>query len=42
MKNTRATLQSLQRFVAGILLVALALPAAAIDLKNADGSWTFL
>jgi predicted porin len=41
MKNTRATLQSLQRSVAGILLVALALPAAAIDLKNADGSWTF-
>jgi predicted porin len=41
MKNTRATLQSLQRSVAGILLVALALPAAAIDLKNSDGSWTF-
>jgi len=41
MKNTRATLQSLHRSVAGILLVALALPAAAIDLKNADGSWTF-
>jgi len=41
MKNTRATLQSLQRSVAGILLVSLALPAAAIDLKNSDGSWTF-
>ncbi len=41
MNNTRATLQSLYRSIASLLLAALALPAPAIDLKNADGSWTF-
>src|ERR1700751_5813916 len=41
MKNKPATLRSLGRLVGGILLAALALPAAAVDLKTADGSWTF-
>jgi predicted porin len=41
MKNTRATLGFVSGSLGAILLVALAPPAAAIDLKNADGSWTF-
>jgi hypothetical protein len=41
MKNTCVTLRSLQFSVAGVLLATLALPAAAIDLKTSDGSWTF-
>jgi predicted porin len=41
MNNTCVTLRSLQFSVAGALLAILALPAAAIDLKNSDGSWTF-
>ena len=41
MKTTRAIFQSLGRAVTVMLLAALALPAMAIDLKNADGSWTF-
>ena len=40
MMNTRIT-QILRPVVAGVLLAALALPAAALDLKTADGSWTF-
>ncbi len=41
MNNTRATLQFLRGSIVAILLAALALPAAAIDLKNSDGTWTF-
>jgi len=41
MNNFRATLQFIYGAMVSILLAALALPAAAIDLKNADGSWTF-
>jgi predicted porin len=41
MKTTRVTVRYLQRSIGGILLAALALPAAAVDLKTADGSWTF-
>jgi predicted porin len=41
MNNFRATLQFIYGAMGSILLAALALPAAAIDLKNADGSWTF-
>ncbi|HYX74859.1 MAG TPA: porin [Steroidobacteraceae bacterium] len=41
MNNIRATLQFIYGAMGSILLAALALPAAAIDLKNADGTWTF-
>ena len=41
MNNFRATVQFIYGAMGSILLAALALPAAAIDLKNADGSWTF-
>ncbi|MGN6452743.1 MAG: porin [Steroidobacteraceae bacterium] len=41
MNNFRATLQFIYGAMVSILLVALALPAAAIDLKNSDGTWTF-
>jgi predicted porin len=41
MKNTRVTQQFLGSSLAGVLLAALALPAMAVDLKNADESWTF-
>jgi predicted porin len=41
MKNRFATQKLLRPSLAGVLLAALALPAGAIDLKNADGSWTF-
>jgi predicted porin len=41
MKNLRVTQQILRPSVAGILLAALAVPAAAVDLKTADGDWTF-
>jgi predicted porin len=41
MNNIRATLQFIYEAIGSVLLAALALPAAAIDLKNADGSWTF-
>lgn len=40
MKNTLLT-QLLRPSVAGALLAVAALPAAAVDLKTADGSWTF-
>ena len=39
MKNTLATVRSLQRSLGGILLGVLALPAAAVDLKTGDGSY---
>ncbi len=41
MNNTRATLHFLRGSIGAVLLAALALPAAAIDLKNSDGTWTF-
>jgi predicted porin len=41
MKNTRATLGFVYGSLGAVLLGAVALPAMAIDLKNADGSWTF-
>ncbi|MBV8973579.1 MAG: porin, partial [Sinobacteraceae bacterium] len=41
MKNTRVTLGFVYRSLGAVLLGALALPAMAIDLKNADGTWTF-
>jgi predicted porin len=41
MKNLRVTQQILRPSVAGILLAALAMPAGAVDLKTADGDWTF-
>jgi predicted porin len=41
MKNTRATLGFVYGSLGAILLGALAPPAMAIDLKNADGDWTF-
>jgi len=41
MNNIRATLRFISGAMGSILLAALALPASAIDLKNADGSWTF-
>jgi len=40
MKNTLLT-QLLRPSVAGALLAVAALPAAAVDLKTADGTWTF-
>jgi predicted porin len=41
MKSTFLTRRILRTAVAGACLAALALPAAAVDLKTADGSWTF-
>ena len=41
MKNTRTTLGFVYGSLGAILLGALAPPALAIDLKNADGTWTF-
>jgi predicted porin len=41
MKNFFVPQRMLRPAVAGVLLAALALPAGAVDLKNADGSWTF-
>jgi predicted porin len=41
MKHTHITQQMLRPSVAGVLLAALALPAGAVDLKTADGAWTF-
>jgi predicted porin len=42
MKLIYATQQASRPLLAGVLLAALASsPAGAIDLKNADGSWTF-
>jgi hypothetical protein len=41
MKKLRVTQQILRPSVAGILFAALATPALAVDLKTADGEWTF-
>jgi len=41
MKNRFATQKLLRPSLAGVLLAALALPAGAVDLKTADGDWTF-
>jgi predicted porin len=41
MKNISATQQLLLPSVAGVVLAVLAVPARALDLKTADGSWTF-
>ena len=41
MTNLFATHRLLRPSVAGVLLAALALPAGAVDLKTADGDWTF-
>jgi predicted porin len=41
MKNLCAITQLLRPAAAGILLAALAMPAGALDLKTADGDWTF-
>jgi predicted porin len=41
MKPIRSAQQVARASVAGLLLVALAAPAAAVDLKTPDGSWTF-
>ena len=41
MNNTRSTLRFLSRSIGATLLAGLALPAMAVDLKTADGSWTF-
>lgn len=41
MKNTRIAQQLFRPLVAGVLLAVAALPAAAVDLKTPDGSWTF-
>jgi len=41
MKNRFATPKLLRPSLAGVLLAALALPAGAVDLKTADGDWTF-
>src|SRR5579864_5807720 len=41
MNNTRSTLQSLSRSIGATLLAVVALPTMAVDLKTADGSWTF-
>jgi predicted porin len=41
MKSTFLTRRILGTAVAGACLAALALPAGAVDLKTADGSWTF-
>ena len=41
MKNVFAMHKLLRPAVAGVLLAAAALPAGAVDLKTADGDWTF-
>src|SRR5580658_3544639 len=41
MNNILVSKRTLRSSVAGAILAALAIPAGAIDLKNADGSWTF-
>jgi hypothetical protein len=41
MKIRFATQKFLRPSLAGALLAALALPAGAVDLKTADGDWTF-
>lgn len=45
MNNSRSTLPSLcpslRRSIGATLLAVVALPAMAVDLKTADGSWTF-
>src|SRR3984885_15404615 len=41
MKSTFLTRRILGTALAGACLAALALPAGAVDLKTADGSWTF-
>jgi predicted porin len=41
MKSTFSIQRILRPAVAGACLAALALPAVAVDLKTADGSWTF-
>jgi predicted porin len=41
MKIRFATQKLLRPSLAGALLAALALPAGAVDLKTADGDWTF-
>jgi len=41
MKSIRSAQQVARASVAGLLLVALTAPATAVDLKTADGTWTF-
>jgi predicted porin len=41
MKRILVTRPILRPLAAGALMAALAIPAGAIDLKTADGSWTF-
>jgi predicted porin len=41
MKRILVTQAILRPLVAGALMAAMAIPAGAIDLKTADGSWTF-
>jgi predicted porin len=41
MKRILVSKRILRPSVAGAILAALAIPAGAVDLKNADGSWTF-
>ena len=41
MNNRFATQKLLRPAVAGVLLAALTLPAGAVDLKTADGDWSF-
>jgi predicted porin len=41
MKRILVTQPILRPLVAGAVLAALAIPAGAVDLKTADGSWTF-
>jgi predicted porin len=41
MKKSSAMMQLLRPALAGVVLAALAMPAGAIDLKTADGEWTF-
>jgi predicted porin len=41
MKRNLVTQPILRPLVAGAVLAALAIPAGAVDLKTADGSWTF-
>src|SRR5271169_104395 len=41
MKNLSAMTEFLRPAAAGIVLAALAMPAGALDLKTANGDWTF-
>src|SRR3984885_6550344 len=41
MKSILVSKRTLRSSVAGAILAVLSIPAGAIDLKNADGSWTF-